>query len=51
MLLRKVLLDSAFKTRHGLAINVEFPVEVRTHFALHLIDLPEREQALRNNSP
>lgn len=48
---RKVLADFVFELCQLGRIEVELPLEVRTHLALHLVDLLERKHALADNTP
>jgi hypothetical protein len=47
----EVALDHGFEIREDGVIECEFPLEIRTHLPLHLVDLPQVEHALGDNRP
>jgi hypothetical protein len=47
----EVLLDASLKVTQHRWIDVELPVEVGTYLAFHLVDFPECEDALTDNTP
>jgi hypothetical protein len=49
--LAEISLDHGFKVGEDGVVDGEFPFEIATHFALHLVDLAEAEHALSDDTP
>ena len=47
----KVLADHVLELLEGTRLNVQLPVEILAHLALHLVDLPELKHALADDRP
>ena len=47
----EILADHVFKLFERTRFDVQFPVKVLAHLALHLVDLSELEHALADNRP
>jgi len=49
--LAEIALDHHLEIREDGVVNGDFPIEITTHLAFHLVDLPERKHALGNDAP
>jgi hypothetical protein len=47
----EVLLDHRFELLKSARFNVELPLQIGAHLSFHLVDLPESEHSLTNDTP
>ena len=47
----KIVAYATLKVAQRSRVDVELPLQIRTHLTLHLINLPEREHSLTDSAP